>query len=86
MSYMEIIAMGAYLVAVWAVCAAAAGAMLWVVGLAGYGVVRTWDWAWEKPDRHMHHRGGRKHGRRVPAAEVKAFVPVSIRRRVFPLV
>ena len=86
MSYMEIIAMGVYLVVVWAVCAVAAGALLWGVGLAGYGVVRTWDWAWHTPDKFAARPGARKHGRRVRPVEVRTFKPMHIRRRVFPLV
>lgn len=86
MTYMEIIAMGLYIVAMWAVCAVAAGALLWTVGLAGYGVVKAWDWAWRRSDKLGQRPGGRKHGRRVPAVDVRAFKPVSIRRRVFPLI
>lgn len=85
MTYMEIIAMGVYLVVVWAFCAVAAGALLWTVGLAGYGVVRTWDWAWHDPQKFGPRPNGRKHGRRVRTVEVKAFKPSGIQRRVFPL-
>ena len=79
---MEIITMVAYLVIVWALCAVAAGAVLWAFGLAGYGLVKVWDWA--RPEGVAGQPSGRKHGRR--AAGVKAFRPASILRRVYPLV
>lgn len=83
MSYLEILAMGAYLAAVWAASAVTAGALLWTVGLAGYGFVRTWQWFWHGPER-QERPVGRKHGRRATAAEAKPFEPPSIRRHVAP--
>lgn len=74
MSYLEILAMGAYLAAVWAASAVTAGALLWTVGLAGYGFVRTWQWFWRGPER-AERPVGRKHGRRATAAEAKSFEP-----------
>lgn len=88
MGYLDFIAMGVFLVVTWAACAVAAGTMLWFVGVVGYGVAKVWE-RFNPPARQAvhHHPGGRKHGRRVAAAATaKTFVPMEIRRRVFPLI
>ena len=84
MNYLDVIAMGAFIVATWAACAVAAGTMLWFVGSVGYGLTRVWDWLGPRPHEAEARPRGRKHGRRT--AEVATFTPVNIRRRVLPLV
>lgn len=81
MNYMEILVMCAYLFAVWAASAVTTGALLWTVGLAGYGFVRTWQWFWGGPER-AERPVGRKHGRRATAVEAKPYEPPTIRRHV----
>lgn len=71
MSATEVLGVVAYLVVIWAVSAAAAGAVMYGTGLAYYGVVRLL----QSP--------GRKHGRRLTHAHAQGR---SVRRRVYPLV
>ena len=86
MGYLDVIAMGVFIVVTWAACAVAAGTMLWFMGLVGYGVTRVWELFKPEARQANPHPGGRKHGRRVTAATVKKSVPMDIRHRVFPLV
>lgn len=86
MSYLDVIAMFVFIIVTWAACAVAAGTALWFVGVIGYGVSKVWEKFKPQAREAAPHPGGRKHGRRVAAATVKTFVPVGIRRRVYPLI
>lgn len=81
---LDFIAIGAFVVIAWAVCAVAAGTALWFTGVAGYGLTKAWNWLRPRAPEAEARPSGRKHGRRATAAAT--FTPVNIRRRVFPLV
>lgn len=86
MSSWDVLMTGAFVVAAWAACALAAGTMLWFVAAAGSWLGKALDWVSPRREEAPARPKGRKHGRRATAAPMPTYVPVDIRRRVFPLV